>query len=149
MPRQFRSPISSRSVCFALLYLVYSSSAHCETLFKLTDLSNDQRAELFTQIDAYGLLTAFLNYCQRPPNIVARLTPIVQGCVEEASWTVVKDRYTAAVVDNSGAYKCAPPGAAIKFSEFERKIDNIISNMRTACRLRSFYRLSFPKINLP
>ena len=132
-----------------MLPVFYAGPASCESVFKLSDLSGDQRAELFTQVGLYGELTALLNYCQRPPDIIAKLTPIVQGCVEEESFAAVKDRYNTAVVNASGRYECVGPGARKKIPEFEDKIARIISGMATACRLRSFYRLSFPKINPP
>jgi len=142
------SRTTSCGLCLFLAFC-YIRAAHSESLFKLSDLSNDRRAELFTQIDAWGLVTAFLNYCQRPPNIVEKLTPIVQGCVDEASFAAVKDKYNAAVVSNSGGYDCAGPGTNKKIPEIEGKIASAISRMRTACRLRSFYHLSIPKFNFP
>jgi|HubBroStandDraft_1064217.scaffolds.fasta_scaffold1184143_1 hypothetical protein len=45
--------------------------AQCAELYRLSQLSAGQRTELFQQIDAFGMLTAFLNYCHRPPNMIA------------------------------------------------------------------------------
>jgi hypothetical protein len=142
-----RRRIFCRLLCIALPTALYCGSARCEDLIKLSDLSDTQRAELFTQIDYYGLVTAFLDYCQRPPNLVQRLTPIVQGCVDPASYTAVLDRYTTAIVENSGPYNCRGPGWEKKIPEFEAKIVSLLSSMKTACRFRSLYRVSFPKIN--
>jgi hypothetical protein len=138
-----------RWLCAAIVALLCCTGARCETLFKLSDLSDDERNDLFTQVDAYGAVTAFLDYCRRPPNLVAQLTAIAPGCVDPTSFTAVLDRYTAAVVRNSGPYRCAGPGAATMIPEYEAKIASVVSKMKTACRLRSFYKISFPKIHFP
>jgi hypothetical protein len=112
---------------------------------RLADLSDAQRTELFVQIERYGLVTAYLNFCQRPPNLVAKLMPIVQGCIEEASIATIRDRYTYAVVISSGLYNCEGRDPNM-IARFERTLASLISNVRTACRLRSFYNL--PTIDL-
>jgi hypothetical protein len=135
--------------CAGFFFILNCSPSYCETLFKLADLSNEQRAELFAQVDAYGLLTAMLNFCQRPPKLEQRLSPIVNGCVEKESITVVVNRYNAAVLKEGGRWDCADKGLRTMIPKYEGKIDSVVSSMKTACRLRSFYQISFPKINLP
>src|SRR5579862_6199149 len=88
--------------CVALISLA-CTTARCEKLFSIGDLTTGQRAELYTQIDAWGAATAFFSYCQIPlPHLIAELTPILKGCVDPASLTVVLDRFTTAVVENGG-----------------------------------------------
>jgi len=142
---RFRHSVTYVSVCVLLLMLPKAGQGD---VFKLSNLTHQQQTELFYQADAYGLLSAFLNYCQRPPRLVQRLASIAQGCVEEFSFAAVRDRYTTAAVQNSGAYNCSGPELVSKVLEFERKIDSLIASFQTACRLRVFYNLSFPKIDL-
>jgi hypothetical protein len=137
------------AACLGVAVILHGSPVQSKTLFKLADLSNAQRTELFTQIDAYGLLTAMLNFCQRPPKIVERLSPIVDGCVEKASFDVVVNRYNAAVVAEGGRWDCSNKGLRTMIPKYESKIDNVVADMKTACRFRSFYKISFPKIDLP
>ena len=138
-------------MCCAFLFatLLTSSSAFCQTLFKLSDLTDDHRAYLFDQIDRFGLLTAMLNFCQRPPHMIEKLSPILDGCVDEASIAVVKDRFNQAVVNNSGAYNCGAPGIATAVARFEALIVNVVSQVRTGCRLRTLYSISIPRLNFP
>lgn len=149
MFREFLPGIAIRCLSAALLLPALCGSLRSETLFKLSDLSNEQRVDLFTQIDTFGAATAMLDYCQRPPNLVAQIVPIAEGCVDAASLSVVLDRYTTAVVENSGAYNCRAPGSATLIPEIEAKMAGIVASLRKACRLRSFYSISFPKINFP
>lgn len=137
------------SACVGVVIILHCGSVHCESLFKLADLSDKQRTDLFGQIDAYGLLTAMLNFCQRPPKLEERLSPIVNGCVEKESITVVVKRYNAAVVAESGRWDCSDKGLRTMIPKYEAKIDSVVSGMKTACRFRSFYKISFPRINLP
>jgi hypothetical protein len=137
------------SACLGVVLIIHSGSVRCETFFKLADLSNEQRDTLFEQIDRYGLLTAMLNFCQRPPKLVERLTHIVNGCVEKASITVVVSRYNAAIAAENGRWDCSDKGLVTMIQKYEAKIDSVVSGMKTACRFRSFYNISFPKINLP
>jgi hypothetical protein len=116
---------------------------------KLSDLSPERRADLFTQIDAIGLITAMFNYCQHPPNVVGRLTPVLKGCIDAGSLDTVLDRLTSAVVENSGAYNCRGASWEQKWPEIERKIDVLVSSVKTACQRRSLYKISFPKFNFP
>jgi hypothetical protein len=135
--------------CLAAQILSAVAPASSADLFKLADLTSAQRADLFDQADAYGLVTAMLNFCQRPPKLVERLTPIAEGCFEKESFTEVANRYNAAVVREAGRWDCSDKGMRVMTPKFEQKIDNLVSNVKTACRFRSFYKISFPRINLP
>jgi hypothetical protein len=109
--------------------------------FSLSDLSNEQRGMLFTQIDAYGLATAYLNACQRPTNLVARLAPIARGCIEEPDIVTVVKMYKQALARHTAKYNCAAPGAPEMIAKIEQKIAMIVSGLDQACHSRSFYRL--------
>jgi hypothetical protein len=144
-----RSAVALHLACSAFFVIMSCTSSHCANLFKLADLSTQQRTELFAQIDAYGLLTAMLNFCQRPPKLEERLTPVVDGCVDKESFAAVVKRYNAAVQREGGRWDCSDRGLRTMIPKYEAKIDGLVSSMKTACRLRSFYNISFPKINFP
>jgi hypothetical protein len=129
--------------------LLISSSAESVELYKLSDLSARQQAQLFEQVDAYGLLTGFLNSCKRPPHMVERLSSIAKDCVEDGSFQLVVKRFNDAVLQNSGPYKCDAPGFAEHVAAFEAKIEAVVSNFVMACRLHSFAGASFPNAGVP
>jgi hypothetical protein len=123
--------------------------ADAETKFSLADLTAEQRAEFYKQIDSYGLATAYLNACHRPPRIVERLSPIARGCVDEKSFNKVKTMYNSAVLSYSSGYNCAAPGADTLVAKIEQKIEKIVSTARSACQLRSFFHGSFSAFPRP
>jgi len=123
--------------------------ADAETKFSLADLTAEQRAEFYKQIDSYGLATAYLNACHRPPRIVERLSPIARGCVDEESFNKVKTMYNAAVLTYSSRYNCSAPGAGTMVANIEQKIEEIVSTARNACQLRSFFHGSFSDFPRP
>jgi hypothetical protein len=134
--------------CAALISLG-CATARCETLLGLSDLSSDQQAELYTQIDAWGAATAEFDYCRIPLHLIADLTPIFEGCVDPASLAAVLDRFTAGVVAYSGAVPCDAPGVRDYVPDIQRKAMALISAAKIGCAARSFYKVSLPKINLP
>ncbi len=131
------------------LLLLASGSAQSSELYKLSDLSARQQAQLFEQVDAYGLLTAFLNSCKRPPHMAERLSPITKGCVEDGSFQLVVKRFNDAVLQNSGSYKCDAPGFAERVAAFEAKIEAVVDSFAMACRVHSFAGASFPNARAP
>ena len=135
-----------RNPCYVFvvgLICLILGSAHAETKFSLADLTAEQRAELYKQVDAYGFATAYLNACHRPPRIVERLSPIARGCVDEESFNKVKTMYNAAVHAYSLRFNCSAPGADRMMAKIEQKIEYVVSTARNACRLRSLFHGSF------
>jgi hypothetical protein len=136
-----------RRACVLLLIssVLFCDAAHGADLFKLSDLSSKQRSVLFEQVDGYGMLAAVLNYCKRPPKMVDRLTPIAHDCVDDVSFQVVVRRYNEAIAKNAGAYHCEDKAFQKEVARFEANIDSVVSGFKTACRVRSFLDISFPK----
>ena len=133
------------------LLLVFSvfvcDAAHGTGLFKLTDLSSSQRSEFFEQVDGFGMLEAVLNYCKRPPNMIGRITAIARDCVDDASLQTVVKRYKEALARNAGSYHCEDKAFQKEVPVFEGKIENIVSGLKIACRVRSFAGISFSRAN--
>lgn len=138
-----------RRSCVLLLILSAFSweAAHSAELFKLSDLSKSQRAQLYEQVEGFGFLEAVLNYCKRPPNMVERISAIARDCVDDVSLQTVVRRYKEAIAKNAGAYHCEDKSFQQEVPKFEEKIENIVSGLRTACRFRSFAGISFSRAN--
>jgi hypothetical protein len=137
-----------RSWAVLLIFSALSGSAvHGTELFKLADLSSSQRAELYEQVDGFGFLEAVLNYCKRPPKMAERITAIARDCVDDASLRAVVKRYKEAIAKNAGAYHCEDKAFQKEVPVFEEKIENIVSGLKLACRVRSFAGISFSRAN--
>jgi hypothetical protein len=136
---------------YCVLLLIFSvfvgDAAHGTGLFKLADLSSGQRAELYEQVDGFGFLEAVLNYCKRPPNMIERITAIAQDCVDDVSLQAVVKRYKDAIARNAGSYHCEDKAFQKELPVFEEKIENIVSGLKLACRVRSFAGISFSRAN--
>jgi hypothetical protein len=130
-------------------FFIMSGSGLAAGLYRLSDLSARSQAQLFEQIDAYGLLAAFLNACKRPPHIVERLSPIAKDCVDDDSFQLAVNRFNDAVKNNSGTYKCDGPGVMEHMIKFEGKIEAVVRNFSMACRVHSFVGASFPDAGAP
>jgi hypothetical protein len=59
-----------------LAILIDETSSDIAKLIRKDFGDTPEPQNLKRTFDAYGLVTAFLDYCQRPPNLVQRLTPI-------------------------------------------------------------------------
>jgi hypothetical protein len=138
-----------RRSCVLLLVvaMLVGDAAHGAGLFKLADLSSSQRAEFFEQVDGFGMLEAVLNYCKRPPKMAERISAIARDCVDDASLQAVIKRYKEAIAKNAGSYHCDDKAFQKEVPVFEEKIENIVSGLKLACRVRSFAGISFSRAN--
>src|ERR1700761_1569732 len=141
------SRLRSFGVVLLMVSVVACAPAHGASLFRLSDLSSSQRAEFYEQVDGFGMLEAVLNYCKRPPNMVERITAIARDCVDDASLQTVVKRYKEAISKNAGAYHCEDKAFQKEMPRFEEKIENIVSGLKLACRVRSFAGISFSRAN--
>lgn len=130
--------------------MLASGPLAAETLFDLSDLSDQQREVLFNGVDGYAVVEAFLNYCQRPPELESKVRKIAKGCISEKSLSSVAERYAHQITIETGnppyKYNCADPGVRYMANKFEKKIELFLANLKYACRFRALYSLPWPKI---
>jgi hypothetical protein len=109
--------------------------------FGMKDLTDDQRAILFHELEKYAVVTAGLNYCERPPFLQNRIRSVATGCVEAQSLDMIEERFDNEVKKWSGRTDCSDKKLQIIMDRATQKMRWLVDDIKTACKLRIFYKI--------
>jgi hypothetical protein len=111
-----------------------ASPAAAAQIYDLQDLSAEQQAELWRQLEVHAAAVAMLNYCRRPPLLQERLSEIAADCVNQQSWSTVTSRFQDRLRAYQYRWDCSDPANLTSMVAWERKINALVRAARRVCR---------------